>query len=615
MMTTQNHLPVCSLDPAFPPRAAQEFPGRRKVFQFGSKLLAGILLCSGSVFAAGKPLDRHTIERHRDTSIYVHGRCAAIKLPIQHGVKLWNPTAITPGPDGVMYAANYTGEIFTLRDTDGDGLEDTAQLFADVRQDGLRYPTSLVFRGKELFVATTQEVRIYTDTDGDGVADHRRAFFKGFPHSLQPFDWTFGLCFGPDGWLYLNLSTDSHNPSSAPDPQRWRGAILRIAPDGSRAERHATGLRFAYGMAFNSLGDLFFTDNHGGQNSSEEINLALRGHFYGHNPAKFANHPPTEQPLVKLQLGVAPTGICFNRGDNDFGGTAGDLFAACWGPDFLFDRGSILRVRLFKQPDGTYRAREFPFAHEVPKATAIAFNSQGDLYATLFGRETPGHKPYTAPVGAIYRFVAAEWIEPGAPPKSRFPVVRGNPDAGKAIFVERGCGNCHSIGGSEEMLGPDLAGVGEIYTVDEILAMIRRPSEGIKSGFETEQLVLTDGEVVTGRMMSSSAEDLTLMTAGNQSVRVPRAQIVSEQMPPTSLMPEGLLDRLDQQQVNDLLAYLGVRDRRPAWFMARLYDLEFLLQPVFPSLRFRMKLAAGAGIVLALSLAFWRWRRAGRRCV
>ena len=574
----------------------------------------GLIAMCGGLTAWGKAPERSVIEKFRDRTIYLHGRFAAVKLPITNGVKVWNPAAIACSPEGVVFVANFTGEIYTLHDSDGDGLEDTATLYADVRKEGLRYPTSLAFRGRELFVATTQEIRVYTDTDGDGVADQSRAFFRGFPFTLHRFDWTFGLCFDREGALFFNLSTDAYNPTPAADPKAWRGSILRLSPDGQQVERFATGLRFSYGMAFNPEGDLFFTDNHGGDNPTEELNVGVRDRFYGQNPSKFPDHPPAQSPLVSVQYGVAPTALAFNAPTNEFGATGGDLFMACWGPDWLFNRGSIVRVRLLRQPGGAYRAQEFPFAHEVPKVTALAFAANGDLYATLFGREAPGHQPSPMADGAIYRFLPAAWVEPGAAVQSKFPFVKGNVSSGKKLFEERGCAACHSLGGRDDMLGPDLGGLGEIYSANEVLNLIRKPSESIKSGHETQEVKTTDGEVFLGRMQGSNAGEIILVTVGNRLVRVPRSKIASEQARPTSLMPEGLLDGLSEQQTNDLLAYLGVRDREPAWLMRQWLKVEGVLRSFAPQVSLKAKLAALAavGVALAAALRFWRKRRRAR---
>lgn len=563
-----------------------------------------LLLLVGTVVShpttQGAP-SRATIEQHRVREVAIKGRFAVVRLPIGNGVKIWNPTAITQGPDGVIYVANFTGEIFTLRDSDGDGLEDVANLFADVRKDQLRYPTSLVFRGRELFVGTPEEIHIYADTDDDGRADVSRTFFEGLPANGHQYYWTAGLCFGPDGWLYFNLSTDSNTGDAAPDTRGWRGAILRVSPDGSQVERFATGQRFAYGLAFDHQGGLFFTDNHGGQNPTEELNHAVPGGFYGHNPVKWPDHPAETPPLVEVQTGVALTGLRFNPPSINFGGHGGDLFVACWGPDFHFDRGSIIRIHLAKQADGSYRATEHLFAHEIPKATDLVFSSQGDLYVALFGKEQFGHLPADRPEGAIYRIMPADWVTPTAGNPSRFPLVKGDVSAGGRLFVERTCANCHSLDPAAEMLGPDLAGLGDIYTVPELLTMIRKPSQGIKSGYETERITLINGENIEGRMASSSATEITLFLPGNHLNKIRRSDIKSQATLPASLMPEGLLDGLTDNQINDLLAYLGARDRSRGWFLDQLFALEFALQPYFPSLRFRTKLVLG-GVFLAAIL-------------
>jgi putative heme-binding domain-containing protein len=365
-------------------------------------------------------------------------------------------------------------------------------------------------------------------------------------------------------------------------------------------------------MAVKPNRHVYFSDKHGGGNDCEKLNLALPGRFYGHNSEKFPGRPPAQQPLVRIQSGVAPTGICFNRTDNEFGGTAGDLFIACWGPDFFYDRGSIVRVRLFKQEDGSYRAQEFPFAHEVPKTTAVAFGPQGNLYATLFGRETHGHLPSGKPDGAIYRFIPAEWIQPQPPETSKYPLVHGNAEAGKKIFKERGCVNCHAFDSGETMPGPDLGGLGELYSVEEMMTSITQPSAGIKTGFETEQIVLKNGDVLTGRIFTSSADEITMIVPGRGRVRFARSDLASQQTLSTSLMPEGLLSGLTQTQIDDLLAYLGVRDRRGSWLVRTLRKMEEVTRPVFPGIRCRERviIAIGlAGLLLCVRWARRLWKK------
>ena len=59
-------------------------------------------------------------------------------------VHLTNINALTYGPDGLLYALGYDGRIHVLRDTDGDGLEDRAEVFWD--KPTLRTPLAFTWR-------------------------------------------------------------------------------------------------------------------------------------------------------------------------------------------------------------------------------------------------------------------------------------------------------------------------------------------------------------------------------------------------------------------------------------------------------------------------------------
>lgn len=512
----------------------------------------------GQPVGSPSPPARSVLASYSDPAVAVYGSYAVVKLPLEHGVRVWNPTTVLQGPDGVMYGANHTGEVYSLRDTDGDGLEDTAQLFCDVREDGLRAPTGLVFNGHDLYVGTAQEVRVYTDRDGDGRADTSRTFFGPVPHSEHPYEYSSALTFGPDGHLYLSLTTDSWNAGASPDPEGWRGALLRIAPDGSTAERLATGVRSVHGMAFNTHGDLFFTDNQGGGNPVEELNLAQRGRFYGHNPAKYGDLPTTE-PLHVLRTEVAPAGVAFNPPENEFGGTGGDLFVAFYGPGERWARGGIGRVRLHRQEDGSYRSEEVPVAANLPKLSDLAFGPDGSLYATQVGKSDYWYQPLAEPDGAFYRLVYAPWITPTPIDTTvRRPLVAsaGVVERGRQLFAERACSACHAVDGKTELLGPNLKDIGRVYAREELLEEIRDPSLRIKPSMAATRLTLRDGTVLLGRVVGTDAEQVRLMIVGNRIMNIPRTDIQAEEAVLQSLMWTGLLGGLSETEVDALLTYL-----------------------------------------------------------
>ena len=520
---------------------------------FGALLLG----CHRAFRVANTP-SRAVIEQHLDPNVRVFGRYAAVKLPIKNGVQLWNPAYLTRGPDGLIYGANLTGEIFSLHDTDGDGLEDTARLYHDLRTDSVRFPTGMLFRGRDLYVGTPQGVRIYTDLDGDGRADTSRVFFGGAPQSDHPYEWTSALTLGPDEHLYLVLATDSWNAGASPDPQAWRGSLLRIDPDG-QVEQFATGLRSVHGMAFNAQGDLFFADNQGGGNPVEELNLARRGQFYGHNPDKYGA-PKGTDPLLVLRTEVAPAGMEFNAAENDFDGTAGDLFIAFYGPGERWSRGAIGRVRLEQMPDGSYHAIESPVASGIGKIADLAFGPSGDLYVAQVGKTDYWYQPLENPDGAVYRLIAAPWVEPDAfePAETAHPAISETVlERGRQLFAERACSACHAVDGKTELLGPNLKAMGRIYTREELLEEIRSPSRRIKPSMEGTRIEKIDGTVLLGRVVGSDAARVRLMVMGNRIIDIPRSEIQAQEAVAQSLMWEGLLRSLSEEEIDALLAYVA----------------------------------------------------------
>ena len=505
----------------------------------------------------GQP-ERSVLEQHQVADVRVFGRYAVVKLPIQQGVTIWNPVQVVRGPGDLMYVANHTGEVYTLQDTDGDGLEDSAHLFLDVRKDGLRSPASLVFRGNDLFVGTAQEVRVYADRDNDRQADTSYTFFGDLPHSEHPYEWTSALTFGPDDHLYAVLTTDSFNAGAAADPKGWRGALLRISPDGKEAERFATGLRSVSGMAFDAGGDLFFIDNAGGGNRNEELNLAQRGQFYGHNPDKYGN-PTATEPFLELRTDVAPSGIVFNAPSNDFDGTAGDLFITYYGPGERWTRGSLGRVRFEKNADGTYHAVETPVLSNLPKLSDLEFGPGGDLYVTQVGKTDYWYQPLEGADGAIYRIVYAPWVEPDpvqSLEEATLAVSEEQTLRGRQIFNDLACSACHAVDGKTELLGPNLKDIGRVFSRDELLEEIRDPSLRIKPSMAPTQIVKQNGEVLLGRVISASPEGIRLMVVGNRIIDVLHSDIQSQEPVMKSLMWEGLLDGLSDEDVKALLDYL-----------------------------------------------------------
>ncbi len=186
------------------------------------------------------------------------------------------PTGMTWLPDGRLGIASLRGGVWIASDTDGNGVPDQAQLFAE----GFASPYGILADGEDLLLATKPEVVRLSDADGDGRADQFRVVASGWGYSGDYHDWTTGLVRDAEGALYVGLGSDYSQKGRDPQNDRWRGAVLRISPTGT-IEPMAYSMRFPMGLAFNSRGDLFATDNQGVQNTFNELNHVLQGRHYG----------------------------------------------------------------------------------------------------------------------------------------------------------------------------------------------------------------------------------------------------------------------------------------------------------------------------------------------
>lgn len=501
-------------------------------------------------------------ERHIDTTITVYGAYTPILLPVTKGIKITNPIQVGLGPGGFIYASNQSGEVYSLRDTDGDGLEDTALLYCNVTNYGLSSPSSFTFKGNQLYVGTSQQIRVFEDLDADGTADSSWVFFKDFPNSKHPYEWTTGLNFGPDGYLYFALSSDSWNVAPSPDKRGFRGALLRVSPDGKHVERLATGLRSPYGLAFNRRGDLFFIDNEGGENPSEELNRWIEDAFYGHNKKKFPEYDSVTAPEHALTSDVAPAGIEFNSSENDFGGTSGNLFIAFYGPGERWERGSIARVKItYDSISNRYAYEESPVA-DIPKLADLAFGQDGSLYAAQNGKASYWYEPIPeeSNQGRFYKLIYDADVKP-APVSKRMhedasKFSKTSIELGKQLYARRACQGCHETDGQTELLGPNLKYVGNRLTRKEILESIKDPSKIIKPSMMALRVNKKDGQTLVGRVVSSNSEMISLMLMGNIVIDIPRSEIHEVQNEPKSLMPEGLLKPLKKHEIDALLYYV-----------------------------------------------------------
>jgi hypothetical protein len=129
----------------------------------------------------------------------------------------------------------------------------------------------------------------------------------------------------------------------------------------------------------------------------------------------------------------------------------------------------------------------------------------------------------------------------------------GDPAAGRSVW-QRQCAACHRMHGEGGGLGPDLSGSGRA-DLDYLLTNIVTPSATVSPDYSMKQVLLDDGRVLSGIIVRRTSELLVLRTPTGEET-VPTADVERVIDGGVSLMPEGLLDRLDDAEARDLIRYL-----------------------------------------------------------
>lgn len=132
-------------------------------------------------------------------------------------------------------------------------------------------------------------------------------------------------------------------------------------------------------------------------------------------------------------------------------------------------------------------------------------------------------------------------------------------ERGKTMFAAALCLACHRYGDEGGMIGPDLTTIGTRFSRHDILEAIDSPSDAISDQYTAELITLTDGKTYIGRVVGEE-DGVVLMNQNpydpNQQVELRAADIADRETSSVSIMPPRLFNRLNEDEVLDLMAYL-----------------------------------------------------------
>lgn len=129
---------------------------------------------------------------------------------------------------------------------------------------------------------------------------------------------------------------------------------------------------------------------------------------------------------------------------------------------------------------------------------------------------------------------------------------------GKALF-QRTCSACHKMYGEGGIIGPDITGANR-SNIDYLLSNMLDPSGDIQDDYKMSIITTRDGRTYSGNIAAENDRQVILRVVGQDEVVVNKSDIQSRETTAVSMMPEGLLQTLTDEEVVDLVGYLRVAD-------------------------------------------------------
>ena len=182
------------------------------------------------------------------------------------------------------------------------------------------------------------------------------------------------------------------------------------------------------------------------------------------------------------------------------------------------------------------------------------------------GARTPFHRPaLPEPAGP-----GREWTLEEVRSLAKNDLTDRDFDNGEKMFAATRCIVCHRFAGDGGATGPDLTQLAGRFNINDLTESTMVPGKVISDQYRASVIVTRDGQTINGRIIADNDKEISVITDPEDSTKVVRIvrENIDEMIPSaTSLMPQGLLNRLNQDEVLDLLAYLLSRgDRRNPMF-------------------------------------------------
>lgn len=312
-----------------------------------------------------------------------------------------SPAALAVAPTGEVYVGVDMqgslgkeigkGKIVRLVDCNNDGIVDSNTTFAEVDN-----PRGIIPVGDKVFVlyttfseedsvATGQDLVVFEDVDGNGLADSPpQVLIEGIgnPNYLRSRGTdhaTNGIQMGIDGWIYIAVGDFGFHGAvdrEGTELTMLGGGVVRVRPDGTEMEVYTHGMRNIYDVAIDPYMNIF---TRGNTNDGENWNVRFLHHVqtgeYGYTTL-FMNFTEEIIPALVDLGGGSATGALYmddDRWPEEYNHVP---MMADWGRNYLY-------MHPVHPVNGSYVQEEEEFV-ELPQITDLDIDASGTLYMSAW---------------------------------------------------------------------------------------------------------------------------------------------------------------------------------------------------------------------------------------
>jgi putative heme-binding domain-containing protein len=277
-------------------------------------------------------------------------------------------------------------------------------------------------------------------------------------------------------------------------------------------------------------------DEPGEKTASQSSDLILRNPQYGMDIAGMLSKvPPAQQTYYATVLSQSKTGWTPEHQEKYFK----------WFKDAFGYKGGVSYVGFIN------KARQMALAN-VPA-------DKLDYFRNLSGEALLGQSGNDLVSGPQPKGPGRRWTVEEA-----LPVVDGNLggrnfEQGKMMFDATRCSSCHLMRGEGGSIGPDLTQLGTRFTAKDMLEAIIEPNKVVSDQYAATVFTMKDGSSILGRLINENDETYSISQnpfAPDAIREIPKQDVQDTKYSYISVMYPGLINRLNEEELKDLMAYL-----------------------------------------------------------